>query len=100
MKKEFKPYRLKHIPSGLYYQPSSTGNNLSEKGKIYNTNLHGLSEKFNKLKRYPEDDKFRCSIKINSRIFKKYSDIFNWHSENSNNAVFVTKLTDWEIEYL
>ena len=29
-------YRIKHIPSGLYYQPHKhKGNNLSKTGKIY-----------------------------------------------------------------
>lgn len=30
-------YRIKHIKSGLYYQPITNGNNLSKKGKIYHT---------------------------------------------------------------
>lgn len=30
-----KPYKVKHIPTGLYYQPSKGGNNLSPRGKIY-----------------------------------------------------------------
>ena len=46
-------YRLKHIPTGLYYQPSKGGanqkNNLSEKGKIYssNNNIISYSSGFN-----------------------------------------------------
>ena len=27
-------YRLKHIPTGLYYQPAKNGNNLSKRGKV------------------------------------------------------------------
>lgn len=26
-----KPYRIKHKPTGLYYQPTVNGNNLSKK---------------------------------------------------------------------
>ena len=32
-----KPYRVKHVPSGLYYQPTKDGNNLSKQGKVYFT---------------------------------------------------------------
>ena len=34
-------HRVKHIPTGLYYQPGS--NNLSEKGKIYHNNHDVIS---------------------------------------------------------
>lgn len=33
-----KPYRIKHKPTGLYYQPTVNGNNLSKTGKVYLTN--------------------------------------------------------------
>lgn len=29
-----KPYRVKHKVSGLYYQPTVNGNNLSKTGKV------------------------------------------------------------------
>lgn len=32
------PYRIKHTASGLYYQPTVNGNNLSKTGKVYLTN--------------------------------------------------------------
>lgn len=33
-------YRIKHIPTGLYYQPRKyRGNNLSKNGKVYHTNI-------------------------------------------------------------
>lgn len=38
-----KAYRLKHIPTGLYYQPSKGGNNLSKRGKVYLTKSNPLS---------------------------------------------------------
>ena len=39
-----KPYKLKHVPTGLYYQPHKhRGSNLSQKEKIYQSATHGLS---------------------------------------------------------
>lgn len=41
-----KPYRVKHIKTGLYYKPSASGsNNLSRTGKIYATKNSVLSKK-------------------------------------------------------
>lgn len=37
-----KAYRIKHIPTGLYYKPSNGMSNLSTKGKVYLTNSCGL----------------------------------------------------------
>ena len=38
------PYKLKHVPTGMYYQPHKYhGSNLSKRGKIYQTTVHGLS---------------------------------------------------------
>ena len=49
-----KPYKLKHLPTGLYYQPHKhRGSNLSEKGKIYQSGTHGLSSAL----RYATKDK-------------------------------------------
>ncbi len=36
-------YRLKHIPTGLYYQPTKNGNNLSKRGKVYLTKVNPLT---------------------------------------------------------
>lgn len=33
-----KPYRIRHKLTGLYYQPTVNGNNLSKTGKVYLTN--------------------------------------------------------------
>lgn len=47
--KEFKldtacnAYRLKHIPTGLYFTPSKSGTNLDERGKVYLDNRNGLN---------------------------------------------------------
>lgn len=40
-------YRIKHKPTGLYYKPGGTGNNLTKNGKVYtsgNNALHYYSE--------------------------------------------------------
>lgn len=38
-----KPYKVKHIPTGLYYQPHKhRGSHLSKNGKIYQTNVNGV----------------------------------------------------------
>ena len=37
-------HRVKHLPTGLYYQPGST--NLSEKGKMYSSNSDVISANF------------------------------------------------------
>lgn len=40
-------YRVKHVPTGLYYQPQRHhGSNLSTRGKVYQTAKHGLSHAF------------------------------------------------------
>lgn len=36
-----KPYRIKHVPTGLYYKPGE--NNLSKTGKVYQTGCNVLT---------------------------------------------------------
>lgn len=36
-----KPYRVKHIPTGLYYKPGEV--NLSKRGKVYQTSNNILT---------------------------------------------------------
>lgn len=61
------PYKIKHIPTGYYYQPiTKGGSNLGKTGKIYTTAVNGITK--NNL--YNQD--FVClSIKYNSPIYKK-----------------------------
>ncbi len=50
-------YKLKHIPTGLYYQPHKhRGSNLSKTGKVYCGKTHGLSGEFRNLKNNPYGD--------------------------------------------
>lgn len=76
------PYRIKHIETGLYYTPGPTSN-LSEKGKIYNTNnnlINYLGEHFTidlrlfnrkTIEKY-KDVLSKCGI-LNSSSWKKYN---------------------------
>lgn len=66
-----KSYRIKHKPTGLYYQPTVNGNNLSKTGKVYlrnNSVLNGTDTfifiSFKETsKRYKEFGKFFSTLK-------------------------------------
>lgn len=65
-----KPYRLKHKPSGFYYQPTTKGgNNLGKNGKVYLTGVNGLSA---------ERDPILITVKESSIAYKKTKDTMNW----------------------
>ncbi len=98
-----KPYKLKHVPTGLYYQPHKhRGSNLSEKGKIYQSGTHGLSSAL----RYAAKDKnletvlFTVQCEKNSRVHKKTLDIITWKDcrFSRNQVIGATFLKDWIIE--
>ena len=61
-----KPYRLKHHPTGLYYQPNS---GLSKKGKIYQTESNAL--------KYFTGHTVTISIDVNKKQFALYKDYFH-----------------------
>ena len=62
-----KPYRIKHKASGLYYQPTSNGNNLSKRGKVYLTKNNVLNG---------TDTYVYISLNERGRIYKKYGKLF------------------------
>ena len=62
-----KPYRVKHKVSGLYYQPTCNGNNLSKKGKVYLTKNNVLNG---------TDIFVYISLNKEGRIWKKYGKFF------------------------
>lgn len=67
-----KPYRIKHIQSGLYYKPStSSKNNLSENGKIYTT-------KRNVLNMPNSHELIRIVVESKSRIYNKTKSLIDW----------------------
>ncbi len=88
-----KPYRLKHKPSGLYYQPSKGGNNLSTKGKVYLTNVNGLSS---------QRDPMYISVMKDSIAHKKTKDILPWEKSGYKYGQLTCKVphSDFEMEYL
>lgn len=62
-----KPYRIKHKSSGLYYQPTVNGNNLSKTGKVYLTKNNVLNG---------TDTYAYISLNKRGRIYKEYGKIF------------------------
>lgn len=68
------PYRLKHLPTGLYYQPNKyRGSNLSKKGKIYQNKINAFS---GTMRDAIKNNNFETKIitlycRINSNIHKQ-----------------------------
>ena len=96
-----KPYRLKHIPPGLYYQPGKGGNNLSPRGKIYQTATNALSQPKSYALRHPEPKYqiFPVTIRVSSMVYEKFKDKFDWLKQDHFYEVTTeTNLTDWSIE--
>lgn len=62
-------YKVKHIPTGLYYQPvTSSGTNLGKKGKIYETSSSCLSG---------SEDYIIIDIKMQSPIYRDFAGILD-----------------------
>lgn len=97
-------YKLKHIPTGLYYQPHKhRGSNLSKRGKVYQTGTHGLSSAYKYAEKYPEDEHYKTfSIycEKDSQIYKQTMNILHWEDCKwaYNQVKATTNLSDWIIE--
>jgi hypothetical protein len=92
------PYKMKHVPTSLYYQPHKhRGSNLSKRGKIYQTGTHGLSEAFKR-----KDKTFRVYVHEGTIIHKLLKDMyaFNQCSYNSKQLYTDTLTKDWVKEEL
>lgn len=92
-----KPYKLKHVPTGLYYQPKkSGGSNFSKRGKIYQTKTNILSMAY-----YADGGK-RDVLPIytdkNTLIFKEFKDVLIWKESRYDEYVTITNSDDWIIE--
>lgn len=89
-----KAYRLKHISTGLYYQPSSGGSNLSKHGKVYLT-------KQNPLIQNRGMDYIWIDINKYSRIYKEYAPYFH-EFENYTTRDISCRIpkSEFEIEYI
>lgn len=63
-------YKLKHIPTGLYYQPVKgsygNGTNLSKRGKIYQTKANALIGNSNTI-----------TISISDKQYEKQKELFD-----------------------
>lgn len=63
-----KPYRIKHIPTGLYYKPGKT--NLSKTGKVYMSGVNILN--------YTGADVVCITCREDSKIHKDTAKIIAW----------------------
>lgn len=91
-----KAYRIKHIPTGLYYQPTKGGSNLSVKGKVYLTNVTRFS--YNKV-----SDDIWIDLKKGSKVYRLYGDKLPELDECHYNSSIMRGLVPkdkFEIEYI
>lgn len=88
---------MKHIPTGLYYQPyKHRGSHLSKKGKIYQTNTNGVETGNYGYKTFP------VWCEKGSVIHKITENILNWEQSKScyNQIKAETRFEDWVREEL
>jgi hypothetical protein len=97
-------YKLKHVPTGLYYQPHKhRGSNLSKRGKVYQTSTHGLSSAFRSAEKHSTDARcqlFTVFVEKDSPIHRQLKDVFVWtESYGSYHQMKAdTNVSDWVIE--
>ena len=93
-----KPYKLKHVHTGLYYQPHKfRGSNWSKRGKIYQTKSNILSLG------YYSDGSPRKILYIyahkDTLIYKEFKDKLSWEKASGYNEYKVATCSeDWIIE--
>lgn len=90
-------FRIKHIPTGLYYQPHKHGgSNLSKNGKIYHT--EGAAKASLKV------NGSAPTIQVNegSRVYNTTKDVLDYHECRwaYRQVKATTQSTDWIIEKL
>lgn len=88
-------YRLKHIPTGLYYQPSKNGNNLSKRGKVYLTKANPLTMR--------GCGYIRIDVKVNSEVWRECEGLLGELEECSyNRSIMGGRISkkEFEIEYI
>lgn len=99
-------YRVKHIPTGLYYQPVQSECNLSLQGKVYQRPPapHTLKELFIEFKYYWRG----CEWFEKNKRYKIIIDYFNvkpemssaWNKNVYNHFKANIPESDWQIEEL
>lgn len=87
--KQVQAYRLKHIPTGLYYRPSNGYSNLDTKGKIYTSNKNGLNMNSNEQISLAISDKYLKYLKEDVKVNKTYTSNY-----------IVSNINDFEKEYV
>jgi len=72
-------HRVKHIPTGLYYQPGHS--NLSEKGKVYHTNSDVISANWI----------YGVVLKIDrdSKLYRKHKEVIDRYAKFDCNGQYV-----------
>lgn len=93
-----KPYKVKHVPTGLYWQPHKhRGSHLSKNGKIYQTKANGVFDYYN-----IKNGIVRVSCLKDSRIYKLTINKIPWTPSTYDGSSMSgnTILTDWIIEEL
>ena len=92
-----KPYRLKHVPTGYYYQPKKhMGSHFSKNGKVYLTKANGLND-------VPESfTTFTVYAYYDSSVYKKTKETLPWVKCNYDRCYYylVTMKSDWIKEEL
>ena len=87
------PYRIKHVPTGLYYKPRKPY--LSKVGKVYHTGNNGLN--------YSKNDDYMYIVS-NKRILTKHLDNLGykirWFRVDCKEMCFEIPKSEFEIEYL
>jgi hypothetical protein len=87
--KQIQAYRLKHIPTGLYFTPSKSGTNLDTRGKVYIDNRNGLNGHSNGQIPLAIGNKYLKYLKEDVKINKTYTSNY-----------IVSSINDFEREYV
>lgn len=88
-------YRLKHIPTGLYYKPiGGSYSNLSKRGKIYQTSTNALL-----------GDNRVITVRISEKQYNENKELFDFLGVrksiyNSHELCIWCNKEDFEIEYI
>lgn len=81
------PYRIKHIPTGLYYKPGEV--NLSKTGKVYQTGCNVLTTYHNHIP---------VSVPKGSKIHEATKDKIQWEPRRYKSYVCIASLPIIEFE--
>lgn len=66
-----KPYRIKHVPTGLYYKPGSEVN-LTKNGKVYTTAINAFN--------YFTRGYIPISVRRGSKLYQVTKNLIHWTS--------------------